>query len=345
MKYKQIYLEDLIKIQNIIPNLDKLRDSSILITGAGGMICSAIIDFLLVLNETLKLNIQVYAAARSEQKIKVRFGEYARCKEFHFIQYDATRPLEITEKIDYLIHGASNANPATYVKEPVETMLANIVGIKNILEYAAKYDSKRVLYISSSEIYGKKDETKPYGEEDYKFVDILNVRACYPSAKRAAETMCVAFEKEYGVESVIVRPGHIYGPTMTEKDNRASSQFARDVIEGHNIVMKSQGTQVRSYCYVLDCVSAIFTVLINGKSGNAYNISNSKSIATIREIAECFATTTGRAVLMEVPTEKEKQGYNFMDNSSLTSDKLESLGWHGIFDLKTGVSHTVAGLA
>lgn len=344
MKYTQIYLRDLTKIQDIIPDLDKLRDSSILITGAGGMICSAIIDFLLVLNETLKLNIQIYAAARSEQKVKARFGEYVQCKEFHFIQYDATKPLEIKEKIDYLIHGASNANPATYVKEPVETILANIVGINNILEYAAKNDSKRVLYISSSEVYGKKDETKPYSEEDYKFVDILNVRAAYPSAKRAAETMCVAFEKEYGVESVIVRPGHIYGPTMTEKDNRASSQFARDVIEGRNIVMKSKGTQVRSYCYVLDCVSAIFTVLINGESGNAYNISNSKSIATIREIAECFAATMGRDVLIELPTEKEKQGYNLMDNSSLTSDKLESLGWQGIFDLKTGVSHTVASL-
>ena len=278
---------------------------------------------------------------RNKEKLEKRFGEYAKKKEFHYILQDVVYPLEMEESFDFLIHGASNANPGEYVQHPVETMLANFDGMKNILEYARKCKAKRVLYISSSEVYGKKTDNTPYGENDYNYVDILNFRACYPSSKRAAETLCAAYKKEYGIDSVIVRPGHIYGPTMTNSDNRASSQFPRDVLEGKNIIMKSQGSQLRSYCYVLDCVSAIITVLLNGESGEAYNISNVKSIATIRQIAECFASTGKKKVVFDIPTETEKQGYNLMQNSSLTSDKLEQLGWHGIFDLKTGVAHTL----
>lgn len=341
MNYTQLYLDDLKKVQKAVPNLDKLAGSSVLITGAGGMICSAMVDFLLSLNETQDMEIQIYVAARNKQKICERFGTYADDENFHYVFYDATKPLEMTAEFDYMIHGASNANPAAYVKQPVETMLANFVGIQNILEYAAKCHARRVLYVSSSEVYGKKQDNDPYKEDDYEFVDILNARACYPSSKRASETMCAAYEKEYGVESVIVRPGHIYGPTMTKADNRASSQFPRDVLEGHDIIMKSMGTQLRSYCYVLDCVSAVFTVLLNGESGNAYNISNPNSIATIREIAEAFAEAGGKKVVFELPTDAEKQGYNLMDNSSLTSKKLEALGWKGMFDLKTGVAHTL----
>ncbi len=341
MNYTKIYLNDLKEIQDRIPELNKLNNTKVLVTGACGMICSGIIDFLLVLNETLNMNIQVYAAARSEKRVLERFGSYTRKKEFHYVKYDATKPLEMEEKYDFMIHGASNANPAAYVRQPVETMLANFDGIKYILDYAKKYCAKRVLYISSSEVYGKKEENNPYQEEDYCYVDILNARACYPSSKRAAETLCVAYQKEYGVDSVIVRPGHVYGPTMTYLDNRASSQFPKDVVNGKDIIMKSEGAQIRSYCYVLDCVSAIFTVLLNGKSGEAYNISNVKSIATIREIAECFAKNAGRKVIFELPSEKEKEGYNLMDNSSLSSEKLEKLGWEGIFDLNAGVLHTL----
>lgn len=341
MNYTELYLSDLKKIQGSIPRLDKLANAKILITGAGGMICSGMVDFLIVLNETLDMNIQIYAAARNKEKILERFGEFAKKKEFHYVSYDAVKEVKMNENYDFMIHGASNANPAAYVQQPVETMLANFDGMKNILEYAKKCSAKRVLYISSSEVYGKKEDNSPYKEEDYQFVDILNARACYPSSKRAAETLCAAYQKEYGVESVIVRPGHVYGPTMTKADNRASSQFPKDVLRGQDIVMKSAGLQLRSYCYVLDCVSAVFTVLLNGESGNAYNISNPDSIATIREIAECFAKEGGKKVVFELPSEAEKQGYNLMDNSSLSSNKLEALGWHGLFDLKTGVLHTL----
>lgn len=341
MNYTDSYLYDLAKIQNVIPNIDMLKGKSIFITGASGLIGSAIVDFLIELNDSRKYQINIYVAGRHYEKIKNRFKERMNRSDIHYVEYDACLPINFEEKINYLIHGASNANPATYISQPVETMLANFTGLQNLLEYARICGAERVLYISSSEVYGKKKNNLSYEEEDYNFLDILNPRACYPSSKRAAETLCVAYQNEYNVNTVIVRPGHVYGPTMTQEDNRAASQFARDVVNGKNIVMKSAGDQLRSYCYVLDAVSAIITVLLNGNGGEAYNISNSESIVTIRELAECFAELGNKSIKFEIPTKTETASYNLMDNSSLSSVKLESLGWHGLFSLKEGVKATL----
>ena len=219
--------------------------------------------------------------------------------------------------------------------------MANIQGLERILRYARDHGGRRVLYVSSSEVYGKKEGPEPYGERDYGFVDLLNPRACYPSAKRAAETLCAAYAQEYGVETVIVRPGHVYGPTATESDNRASSQFPRDVLAGKDIVMKSAGTQLRSYCYVLDCASAMAAVLTAGESGRAYNISNKNALVTIRQMAQAFADGAGRKLIFDDPTDAERRGYNLMDNSALDATALEALGWQGIFDLEAGVRATL----
>ena len=220
-------------------------------------------------------------------------------------------------------------------------MLANFIGLANILKYAKTYNSKRVCYISSSEVYGKKEEVSAYAEEDYAFFDILNPRACYPSSKRAAETLMAAYYKEYGVYGVIVRPAYIFGPTLTEKDTRASSAFFTDVLDGRNIIMKSEGLQIRSYCYVIDAAAAILTAMINGSPSQAYNIGNPNAIASIRDLAKEIAYQAGREINFEIPTDEEKKSYNMMDNSILDSRKLTNLGWRPLFDLKTGVKHTL----
>lgn len=344
MKYTKTYLSDLMKVSECIPQIQTLSDCSILITGAGGLICSAIVDTLMSLNYSANANIKIYAAARSNKKIYDRFQKYLRDKNFNYLKYDALLPIESDIDFDYIVHGASNAMPHMYSEQPVETMLANLIGTNNILQYGLDHKAKRILYISSSEVYGKKENNMPYEENDYGFVDILNPRACYPSSKRASETLCRAYEKEYELNTVIVRPGHIYGPTMTESDNRASSQFPKDIINGRDIVMKSSGNQLRSYCYVLDCVSAIITVLLNGKTGEAYNISNSNSIATIRQLAECFARFGKQKLVFEIPTDEELNSYNLMENSCLASNKLEKLGWSGLFDLQTGIQRTLEAL-
>ena len=223
----------------------------------------------------------------------------------------------------------------------METMLSNLLGLKCLLDMAVKARAKRLLYISSSEVYGRNENNQPYSEDNYGYVDILNPRAAYPSSKRAAETLCAAYGAEYGVDTVIVRPGHIYGPTITDSDDRASAQFTRAAARGEPIVMKSAGTQLRSYCHTLDCASAILTVLLMGEKGQAYNISNQNSIASIRDVAETLAREAGTSIVFIDPTDAEKKGYNLMENSVLVSEKVEKLGWRGMFNLERGIEETL----
>lgn len=337
MTYSDSYFDDIKTVCESIPEIEKLNHKRVLITGATGMICSSIVEILNYLNREFHAGIEIILAGRSQERLKKRFPKGF---EYKFIFYDATKISRLDVDIDFIIHGASNANPEAYAKEPVETMLGNIIGINSLLELA-KEKKARLLYISSSEVYGNKNDNYPYHEEDYGFIDILNPRACYPNGKRTAETLCIAYGVEYGVDTVIVRPGHIYGPTITASDTRASAQFTRNVLQGEDIIMKSAGMQLRSYCYTLDCASAILTVLLKGEKGNAYNISNKDSVVTIRELAETLVSYGGTKIVFENPSDEENKSYNLMSNSSLDSRKLEALGWSARFDLKNGVRRTI----
>lgn len=321
-------------------NVESLKNKSILITGASGLICSAVVDLLIFCNLTMNAGITVYAAGREEAKIRNRFkwGINAGLKP---VVYDATQDIKFNVTADYIIHGASNASPEQYIREPVETMLANIYGVKNLLEYAIKTNTQKFLYISSSEVYGKLNHGNPLIEDEYGTVDILSLRAAYPMGKRAAETMCISYANQYGINVSIVRPGHIYGPTSQFSDKRIASLFTRQAACGQNLVMKSTGMQLRSYCHCLDCASAILTVLMKGETKQAYNVSNKNSVITIRQMAEIIARYADVELCLDVPSETEKAAFNPMNNSSLNSQKLEMLGWQGQFDAEKGFSHTI----
>lgn len=335
-------------MQRVIPHICESRQlygKTILITGGTGMILSTVVDALLYLNKTDCANIRILLAARSKQRVITRFQDFVEGQDYWYIEYDAlsTKGLDIEGNVDYMIHGASNANPLLYTKQPVETMMSNIIGLKVLLDLALKKGS-RLMYISSSEIYGTKCDDKPYKETDYGFIDILNARACYPNAKRIAETLCVGYNAEFGVDVVIGRPGYIYGPTISKTDTRASAEFSRCAAIGQNIIMKSLGTQLRSYCYIMDCASAVLSILIKGKTNEAYNISNPDSICSVRDIAEELAQAANVKVVFETPSESEKKGYSLMNNSILESTKLQSLGWNAEFSLEEGCKKTIEGL-
>lgn len=340
------YDEDIERILPHILHVEHLRGKTVLITGATGMIGSAVCDVLLYLNRVKDANMKLLLAGRSRERMQKRFGGAIEGKDYTYVAYDATRMQSLQIQADYLIHGASNAHPALFGVQPVETMLANIAGLQSVLETARMGNSRRVLYISSSEVYGNPIGSdihrKLYEETDYGYVDIMNPRAAYPSAKRAAETLCAAYIQEYGMDIAIVRPGHIYGQTITDSDSRASAQFTRCAVNGEDIIMKSAGDQLRSYCYVLDCASAILTVLLGGQKGEAYNISNCNSVVTIRELAEALARAAGVSVCYANPSDAEQNSYNLMKNSALCAGKLEALGWRAEFGLTEGAERTIA---
>lgn len=340
IKYCDEYWDDVERAIKCIPDVEKLRGKRILITGATGLIGSAVVELLFSLNKN-GAGIKVILAGRNKKRVEDRFYKFTEGADFTFIEYDATVSSELDVEVDYIIHGACNANPEAYRSQPVETMLSNLVGLNSLLSLAVRKKTERVLYISSSEVYGNIAERRPYCENDYGYVDILNMRASYPSSKRAAETMCVSYNSEFDLDIVIARPGHIYGPSITQTDTRATAEFTRNAALGQDIVMKSLGNQLRSYCFSLDCASAILTVLIKGKTCNAYNISNKNSICTISDIAEAMAGSVGRKVIFQEATKNEKAGFNLMSNSSLNSEKIEQLGWKAIFPLKDGVNRTI----
>lgn len=338
----EAWIKDIDQIIENMPWLKSLSGNSILITGAGGLICSSVIDVLIRYNEMYAADIIILAAARSEEKIRNRFGIYFDKKYFKFVPYDAINPtFYIEDNADYIVHGASNASPNSIVKEPVETMMSNFTGLLGLLNYGANSKTKRLLYISSSEVYGRKNENKPFKEDNYGYVDLLNSRNSYSVGKRAAETLCAAYFDEYNLDTVIVRPGHIYGPTASKKDNRVSSQWPYAVARGEDIIMKSRGSQIRSYCYCLDCASAVLTVLMKGNSKTAYNISNPYSIVSIKQMAEILTRYGNVNLQIEEPTAEEKKGFNPMENSSLDASMLIDLGWRGCFTAEEGLSHTV----
>lgn len=323
---------------------DCFKDKSIFITGGTGLIGSGVVDLLLMANSMRNLNIRILLAVRNVGKAKSRFLDFPDSNvlsNISYIQYDATKKNNLDFKANYIIHAASNAHPKAFVDRPVDTMISNIDGLKELLDYSRSNNVENVLYVSSSEIYGRNNMMTPFKEDEYGYIDILNPRNAYASSKRASETLCSSYYKQYGVKSTIVRPGHIYGPTAAKNDSRVGSSFAYCAAEGKDIVLKSDGRQLRSYCYVLDCATAILTVLLSGTSAAAYNISNFNSIISIKKLAEMYAEAGNVNLVYDLPTESEKTAFNPMDNSSLDSQKIEELGWRGIFDARTGTSHTV----
>lgn len=338
----ELWIKDIDCVIEANPWISSLSGKSVMITGVNGLVCSAIADVLIRYNETHELAVAIFAAGRSEERVRDRFGEYSEKNYFRFISYDATSPyFDCPLTFDYIIHGASNSSPDMITKEPVETILSNIVGLNALLNYAKNRGVERLLYISSSEVYGAKEDSEPFKEGQYGFIDLLKSRNSYSVGKRAAETLCVSYSDEYDVESVIIRPGHVYGPTATKADKHVSSQWAYAAARGEDIIMKSEGTQLRSYCYCLDAASAILTALIKGENNHAYNISNPDSVISIKEMAQVLADSAGVQVKIELPTDDERKGFNPMSNSSLDSTSLINLGWKGVFNDIEGFGHTV----
>lgn len=335
------YIDDLDFIVKKMPWLNHFDGKSIFITGSTGLIGSAVADILLRYSELHNGNIKIYLAGRNKERVENRFNKYISEKYCIYREYDATRKNELPDSLDYIVHAASNAYPYLIQKNPVETMQDNFCGLMELLQYCADHTVQNVVYVSSSEIYGRKDSNNPYQENEYGYIDVLNPRSSYPISKRAAETLCASYIAEKDIAVSIVRPGHIYGPTATRKDNRVSTAFAYDAADGKDIIMKSDGRQIRSYCYMLDCASAILYVLLKGKKGEAYNISNPNSIMSIRELAEYLAKVGNVRLKFELPSQDEKKAFNPMSNSSLNSEKLCGLGWKGLFDAELGLEHTV----
>ncbi len=332
---REMYLRDVDRAIQALPDVQKLRSARILITGATGLVGAFLTDCLLALSDQNALDLRLYALCRNAARAKERFGERVNA-----IAADVSEANALPE-CDYIIHAASNAHPKAFSADPVGTMLGNILGVRNLLEHLRAQGHGRLLFVSTGEIYGDNPAIRDgFSETDFGKIDSMNPRACYPESKRAAETLCASYLSQYRVDSVVARLCYVYGPTITNENSRADAQFLRNALSKTDIIMKSAGAQVRSYCYVADAARALITILLRGESGSAYNVANRAAVRSIREYAEALAKVAGVQVKFETPEDAEKRGYSTVSRAIQKPDRLEALGWKPLFSFEEGIEHT-----
>lgn len=303
---------------------ENLEQRNILVLGATGLIGECLVTILMAHNPA---SYHVYAAGRNEQRAHSLFAQYADNSRFHFIRIDVELPINCDIDFHYIIDAAGGAAPHLYATNPVGVMKGNILGVCHILDYGLQHRLEKFVYLSSGEVYGEGDG-RVFTEDYSGYVDCTQVRACYPSAKRASETLCMSYAKQYGIKVSVARPCHIYGPHFSDSDNRVYAQFIRNVIAHQDIIMKSNGEQFRSWCYVVDCATALLYILLKGANGEAYNIAHQASNISIRQLADTIARIACKKVIIQQPDSIEQSGYSIIKKAVFSTTKLEQLGWH-----------------
>lgn len=303
--------------------VDSLKNKKVLILGATGLIGSFLTDCLLYANHANAMNMRIFAGSRNRKHLEARFGK--ETEGLHFVEGDVMS-LKMGMEPDVVIHAASNAYPRAFRERPVETLLANVVGTDNVLKAACRHSGCRVLYVSSGEV-----------QEE---VDHLSARACYPVGKKAGETLCMSYIREYQVDAVIARPCHTFGANVTQEDNRATAQFIACAFKKQDIILKSSGNQVRSFAYVSDCVSGLLTVLCCGENGKVYGISSDET-CSVRQFAEKCAQTVQRQVVCVEANETDKSEASPIKEQIIDNSDLKLLGWTPSFSIEEGIRHSI----
>ncbi len=322
------------------------RGKTILITGAGGFLPAYMVETLLFSTRATLLSTCVSLVWCGMSSVPEPGSHTMRgAIDLTFLVQDVCQPLGIDEHVDIIVHAASNASPKTYGSQPVETLLPNVIGTRNLLEFCRRTKVERFLYFSSGEVYGTVDPAQvPTAEGAYGVVDPATLRSCYAESKRMGETMCVAWSHEYGVNSRIVRPFHTYGPGMRLDDGRVFSDFVADVVAGRDIVMRSEGTARRAFCYIADATEGFFTVLLKGEDAVPYNVGNEDAELSIRELADTLARTfceKGLRVIREARDEGGGYLASSIPRNAPDTSRLRVLGWEPYTSVVDGFSKTV----
>ena len=283
--------------RHLMDDFSRLEGKKILITGGAGFLGYYLIQALLHWNrkkrDSSKIDVTVYDnyVRGIPGWLKVLNAD----PNLHLIRRDMAIPLPgIQQEFSFIIHAASIASPTYYRKYPIETMDANVNGLRSLLEYALKQQKKAkpvegLLFFSTSEIYGDPaPENIPTPETYRGNVSCTGPRACYDESKRYGETLCVNFARQYGLPVTVARPFNNYGPGLKITDKRVLPDFARDILAGRDIVMHSDGSPTRTFCYVADAIVGYYKILFRGKAGEAYNIGVDKPEISIGQLADQF---------------------------------------------------------
>lgn len=341
-----VIVEDMNTIYEFRESWNNIKHTSFYITGATGMLASYFVYFLIYLNEKYYYGITIYATVRNIEKATVKFGKYIEKDYFHLVKEDILLPVSLEEKVDYIIHAASLASPQYYGGFPVETMLPNIVATNELCKYGVKSNVKSFLFFSSGAVYGKVTGYSDIEEDNASgFFDFLADGSVYPESKRCGELICKSYCREYGLKAKSVRIHHTYGPTMDiANDNRAFSEFIRNILANENIVLKSPGLEKRAFCYITDAITSFYAILLDGKDGESYNIGNPNEFVTIRELAERLIGLFPEKGLTVEFQNRDDIGYCSLANTSdvpFSIKKMRTLGWEPKISIEDGFKRTI----
>ena len=325
-------------IENKTVNWDIFKGKTVFITGANGYVPQFFVHSFLRRNDVYGDNIRVIALCRNESRAKERFADYLDRDDFRLVIQDVCEPMDIDEDIHFFISAASPAGIKKRYEDPVATFSANVTGFENVLKLAVKNPCEGILLLSSVDVYGVLDNRSRIKETDVGTLDTLNLRNIYSCGKRAAETLGVAYASKYDMPLFIVRPYQILGPGIELNDGRLHADFIRQIKESGEIVLKGDGTPVRSFMYITDAITGMLAVFTRGERNTAYNVCDENGEASVLELATTMAKL--------VKDKDVKISYNMKTRKSdpavtQTLDyvcgdptKLRGLGWKPVLSLK-----------
>lgn len=309
---------------------DQLQNSTILVTGATGLIGGVLVRVLSAANKRFDSNMRLIAHGRNKKKGDMLAHEL----NLEFVSSDICRPMpmaDLPDKIDYIFHCAAITKSADMVLKPVDVMTTAIDGTRNMLQLATEKQCRGFLYLSSMEVFGKTVQ-REVTERDIGYLDLLQSRSSYPESKRLCETFCISYAEQYALSVKIARLARTFGAGIPNEENdmRVANQFARKALAGKNIELHTSGDSIANCCYTTDAVRGLLTILLKGKNGEAYSIANPDASVTIREMANIVANEVcggSIKVVINIPEDIARRGYAPNVGYILNVDKLRKLGW------------------
>lgn len=327
MEKNDFFEEDLINMANSI-NIDMFDNNTIFITGVTGLIGSLLAKAILKCNEIRECSIKVIGLARNKEKTEAIFSEYMEDDNLKFAYSDIVNKINIEDTIDYIIHCASMTQSKFFISNPVDTINITVKGTSNVLSLAKAKNIKKMIYVSSMEVYGfVSDNERKMTENQLGFIDPLNIRSCYSEGKRMAECLCTSYSSQYNMNICIARLAQTFGAGINKSENRVFAQFAKSAINSKDIILKTKGESFGNYCYTSDVIRGLFTILEKGISQNAYNIVNEESTMQIKDMAKLVAEKISNNNINLLFDISDNSFYAPDTKLRLSSQKLNSLGW------------------
>lgn len=338
-----VLAEDIQRVLRRNPAIAALDGQTVLITGAGGFLGSALVALFAESARVGGPHVEVWAYDNFLTGLSSTVAPWAAAPNIHLVRADVTREPDVYPNAQWAIHAASIASPTYYRRYPIETIQVNVWGTQRLLEWArTQSDLRGLLIMSSSEVYGDPEAWAIPTAEDYVGrVSFTGPRACYDESKRLGETLTVNYVHRDGIPAKIARPFNVFGPGLRRGDRRVIPDFFHDAMLGQPIKLLSDGRATRTFCYLEDALDGLFRIWIEGESGVAYNLGTDQGEISIAELAALVSTlVTGAEHLARDLSDDPDYVTDNPQRRAPDLARLRGLGYRPGVPLREGLART-----